>query len=43
MNQPLSAILTTAQACVRFAEPLPNGRSRTTPAEIAEGLRLLSQ
>jgi two-component system sensor kinase FixL len=43
MNQPLSAIVTTAQACARFAESGTPSRSRTTSDAIAEGLQLLSQ
>ena len=44
MNQPLSAILTTAQACGRLAEKSgPNVRPRITPVEMAEALGVLAR
>jgi two-component system, LuxR family, sensor kinase FixL len=44
MNQPLSAILTTAQACGRLAEKGgPGARPRVTPREMADALGALAR
>jgi two-component system, LuxR family, sensor kinase FixL len=43
MNQPLSAILTTAQACARLAEGGSTIRPRVKPREIADALGVLAR
>jgi two-component system, LuxR family, sensor kinase FixL len=43
MNQPLSAILTTAQACLRLAESGAAVRPRVKPREIADALGVLAR
>jgi two-component system, LuxR family, sensor kinase FixL len=43
LNQPLSAILTTAQACVRLTETGTTVRPRVKPHEIAEALGSLAR
>ena len=43
MNQPLSAIITTAQACARLAESGAAVRPRVKPREIADALGVLAR